>query len=130
MHSMILQRIPLFRHILYFVSPIHFKDRSILGQDIPTKSGTDTGEGVGEIRVCRNWRGTVVAEVPTVPDINKWRELKHRFAAGPAPQWEARFDRKEEHVITQQCDLTITADGISSTHGHLLEGEQRGVREL
>src|SRR6476660_6632465 len=123
MHPMILQRIPRFWHIFYFVSPIHFKDRSILGQDIPTKPGTDTGEGVGEIRVCSNWRGPVIAEVPDVPDIHKWRELKHRLAAGTATQREASFDCEEEHVVAQQCDLTITADRISSAHGHLLEGK-------
>ena len=49
MHPMILYRIPHLRHMIQLLSPIHFKDRSILRQDIPTKPGTDTGEGVGEM---------------------------------------------------------------------------------
>src|SRR5262249_58316591 len=74
--------------------------------------------------------GRLVPDIQVGQEGNGRCELHHAFDGGPPPERKAGFNRKEEHVIAQKCDLTIPAHGVSSAYCHLLEWKQRRVGEL
>src|SRR5688572_11954598 len=130
MHPMILNCIPNLLDMVQLLSPIDFKDRPILGQNIPPKTRAYAGEGVRQRGIRRDRGGAVVPDTPAVPYIDEGCKLNHGFAAGPTPQGEARFDGEEENVIAQRGDFSIPADRISSPQRKLLEGKQRRAGQL
>ena len=71
MHPMILNRIPNLLDMVQLLTPIDFKDRPILRQNIPPKTRAYAGERVRQRGIRRDRGGAVIPDTPAVPDIDK-----------------------------------------------------------
>ena len=127
---MILNRVADARHVLQLLSPIDFEAGLVVRQDIPAESGADAGERVGEAGDRRGGGRAVLAEVPSVRDVDEGGELDHRFPVRPTDQRKARLDRGDERVVAQDGHLAVAAHRVPAAERHLLKWKQRRVREL